>query len=75
MAHWLLTMFMMTGAWCTAAKMMPWWKSASALEPSPIQVQAMWSSLRMAAAMAQPTACGNWVVRLPEIEKMRPAFQ
>ena len=35
----------------------------------------MWSSLRIAAAIAQPTACGNWVVRLPEIEKMRPAFQ
>jgi len=35
----------------------------------------MWSSPLIAAAIAQPTACGNCVVRLPEMEKMQPSFQ
>ena len=35
----------------------------------------MSSSPLIAEAMAQPTACGNCVVRLPEIEKMRPSTQ
>ena len=35
----------------------------------------MWSSPLMAAAMAHPAAWGNWVARLPEIEKMLPFAQ
>ena len=59
----------------TEANSIAWWKSASALEPSPIHDTAMSSSPLIAAAIAQPTACGNCVVRLPEIEKMRPSAQ
>ena len=45
------------------------WKSLSAVEPSPIQPAAMRVSLRMAEAIAQPTAWMNWVARLPEMVK------
>jgi hypothetical protein len=45
------------------------WKSPSAVAPSPIQPMAMRLSPLIAEAIAQPTACGNWVPRLPEIEK------
>src|SRR5256885_867241 len=59
----------MTGARYTEAKVSAWWKSGSAVEPSPIQLAAMrWSPL-MAEAIAQPTACGNWMPRLPAREK------
>ncbi len=48
---------------------MPAWKSPSALEPSPIQVDATWSSPLIAAAIAQPTAWMYWVPRLPAMVK------
>src|SRR3981189_900274 len=55
----------MTGARYTEAKVSAWWKSGSAVEPSPIQLAAMrWSPL-IAEAIAQPTACGNWMPRWP----------
>ena len=56
MAHWLLTTFKMTGARYTWANVMPVWKSASAVAPSPIQLDATLVSPFMAEAMAQPTA-------------------
>jgi hypothetical protein len=42
---------------------------ALAVDPSPIQVAAMRVSPLIALAMAQPTACGYCVARLPEIVK------
>ena len=68
-AHWLLTMFRITGARYTAAKVSALWKSASAVEPSPIQAEAMRVSPLIAEAMAQPTAWMYCVPRLPETEK------
>src|SRR6187401_111966 len=68
-AHWLLTTLRITGARYTCAKVSAVWKSASAVEPSPIQPEAMRVSPLIALAMAQPTAWMNWVARLPEIEK------
>ena len=53
----------------TVAKVSAEWKSPSAVEPSPHQVAAIRVSPFDAEAIAQPTACGYWVVRLPEIEK------
>ena len=52
--------------------MRAWWKSGSAVVPSPTTPEAMHVSPLMAAAMAQPTAWMYWVPRLPEIEK-KPA--
>src|SRR5690606_16091521 len=72
MAHWLLTTLMMTGARYTWAKVSAVWKSDSAVDPSPIQADAILVSPLMADAMAQPTAWGICVARLPEIEK-KPA--
>ena len=46
MAHWLLTMFRITGARYTLAKVSAEWKSPSAVAPSPIQVTAILSSPR-----------------------------
>ncbi len=68
-AHWLLTTFRITGARYTCAKVSAVWKSASAVEPSPIQAEAMRESPLIADAMAQPTAWMNCVATLPEIEK------
>ena len=45
------------------------WKSDSAVEPSPIQAEAIRVSPLIAEAMAQPTAWMYCVARLPEIEK------
>jgi len=42
------------------------------VEPSPIHAEAIFVSPLMADAMAQPTACGTWVPRLPEMLK-KPA--
>ena len=50
------------------------WKSPSAVLPSPHQVAAMRVSPLAALAIAQPTAWGYWVVRLPEIEKKPKRF-
>jgi hypothetical protein len=47
------------------AKVIAAWKSPSALDPSPIQLAAMRLSPLIALAIAHPTACGYWVVRLP----------
>src|SRR6476660_7564562 len=68
-AHWLLTTLKITGAWYVVANVSAWWKSASAVVPSPTTPEAMHVSPLIAAAMAQPTAWMNWVPRLPEIEK------
>jgi hypothetical protein len=68
-AHWLLTTLSNTGARYTCAKVSAVWKSASAVEPSPIQPLAMRVSPLIALAIAQPTAWMNCVARLPEIEK------
>jgi hypothetical protein len=40
--------------------------------PSPIQAEAILVSPLIAEAMPQPTACTNWVARLPEMVK-KPA--
>src|ERR1044072_4279563 len=48
-------------------------KSPSAVAPSRIQPMQMRLSALIALAIAQPTACGYWVPRLPEIEK-NPCF-
>ena len=45
-----------------------------ALARSPSQVAAIWSSPLSADAMAQPTACGTCVARLPEIENTLPSL-
>src|SRR6478752_7223774 len=71
-AHWLLTTLRITGARYTCAKVSAVWKSDSAVAPSPIQAEAIFVSPLIAEAIAQPTACTNWVARLPEIEK-KPA--
>src|SRR5919112_4266587 len=68
-AHWLFTTARTVGTLYTAAKVIPAWKSPSAVAPSPIQPIAMRLSPLIAAAIDQPTACGNCVPRLPEIEK------
>ena len=68
-AHWLLTTLRITGAWNVVANVKAWWKSASAVEPSPIIAEATAVSPLIAEAIAQPTACGYWVPRLPEIVK------
>src|SRR5688572_13584003 len=68
-AHWLLTMFRITGAAYVDANSSAAWKSDSAVAPSPIHADAIRVSPRRADAMAQPTACTYWVPRLPEIEK------
>ena len=73
-AHWLLTTFMMTGARYTAAKVQAEWKSPSAVDPSPHHTAAIRLSPFAAEAIAQPTACGYCVVRLPEIEKKPNRF-
>src|SRR5512134_959413 len=72
-AHWLLTMLRMTGARYTDANSAALWKSPSAVAPSPIHPAAMRLSPLIADAIAQPTACGYWVPRLPLIEK-KPCF-
>ena len=69
MAHWLFTTARTTGTLYTAAKVSAEWKSPSAVAPSPIQPIAMRLSPLIAAAIAQPTACGNCVPRLPDMEK------
>src|SRR5437868_6454944 len=68
-AHWLFTTFRMTGALYTWAKVRAVLKSDSAVAPSPIQADAILVSPLIAEAMAQPTACGYWVARLPEMLK------
>ena len=68
-AHWLLTTLRMTGARYTAANVSALWKSASAVEPSPIHADAIRVSPLIADAIAQPTAWMYCVPRLPEIEK------
>src|SRR6476469_4127312 len=68
-AHWLFTTARMTGTLYTAAKVIALWKSPSAVAPSPTQPIAIRLSPLIAAAIDQPTACGNCVARLPEIEK------
>ena len=68
-AHWLLTTLRITGAWYVVANVRAWWKSASAVAPSPIIAEAIAVSPLIADAIAQPTACGYCVPRLPEIEK------
>src|SRR5215210_4680632 len=68
-AHWLLTTARMTGTLYTAANVSAEWKSPSAVAPSPIQPIAIRLSPLIALAIAHPTAWGNWVPRLPEIEK------
>ena len=73
-AHWLLTMLRMTGAWYTAANVSALWKSASAVEPSPIHADATRVSPLIAEAIAQPTAWMYCVPRLPETEKKPFAF-
>jgi hypothetical protein len=45
------------------------WKSPSAVAPSPIQPAPIRLSPLIADAIAQPTACGYCVPRLPEMEK------
>ena len=69
MAHWLLTTLRITGASYTEANTRAAWKSPSAVAPSPTQAEAIFVSPLMPEAIAQPTACGSWVVRLPEMEK------
>ena len=68
-AHWLLTTFRITGAWYVVANVSAWWKSASAVVPSPTTPEAMRVSPLIADAIAQPTAWMYCVPRLPEIEK------
>src|SRR3954469_5594800 len=68
-AHWLFTTLRITGARYTCAKVRAVWKSASAVDPSPIQPLAIRVSPLIAEAMAQPTDWMNCVARLPEIEK------
>src|SRR5438045_6365889 len=68
-AHWLLTTASTTGALYTAAKVIAEWKSPSAVAPSPTQPMQMRLSPLIAAAIDQPTACGNCVAGLPEIGK------
>src|SRR6478609_5121138 len=72
-AHWLLTTLRITGARYTWAKVRAVWKSDSAVAPSPIQAEAILVSPLIAEAMAQPTACTNWVARLPLMVK-KPSF-
>ena len=55
-AHWLLTMFKMTGAWYVEAKTIAEWKSDSAVAPSPIHAEAIRVSPDRADAIAHPTA-------------------
>src|SRR3954452_21328596 len=73
-AQWLLTMFRMTGAWYVEAYSNAAWKSDSAVEPSPIQAEAIAVPPRIADAIAHPTAWMYWVARLPEIEKKPCSF-
>ncbi|MNW00567.1 hypothetical protein D3C71_1960790 [compost metagenome] len=61
-----------TGARYTWAKVRAVWKSDSAVAPSPIHAEAILVSPLIAEAMAQPTACTNWVARLPLMVK-KPA--
>src|SRR5215470_11680954 len=68
-AHWLLTILRITGAWYTAAKVSALWKSGSAVEPSPIHAETMRVSPLIAEAMAQPTAWMYCTPRLPATEK------
>ncbi len=67
-AHWLLTMLRITGGEYTAAKVSALWKSGSAVEPSPIQAEAMRVSPLIAEAIAHPTAWMYWRPTLPAIE-------
>ena len=53
-AHWLLTMLRITGARYTAANVRALWKSASAVDPSPIQAEAMRVSPLIADAIPHP---------------------
>src|SRR5690348_5440886 len=68
-AHWLFTTARTTETLYTAAKVIAEWKSPSAVAPSPTQPMQIRLSPLIAAPIAQPTACGNCVARLPEIEK------
>src|SRR5438309_9801971 len=72
-AHWLLTTLRITGARYTCANVSAWWKSASAVAPSPIHADAIFVSPLIADAIAQPTAWMYCVARLPEMVK-KPAF-
>src|SRR4029453_13652299 len=73
-AQWLLTMLRITGAWEVGAYSNAAWKSDSAVEPSPIQADAISVPPPIAEAIAHPTAWMYCVARLPEIEKNPCAF-
>ena len=72
-AHWLLTMLRITGAWYTEANSIAWWKSASALEPSPIQLAAMCVFALDRRRHRPAHGLRKLRARLPEIEKMPPS--
>ena len=68
-AHWLLTTLRITGTRYVAANVSAWWKSASAVVPSPTTPEAMRVSPLIAEAIAHPTAWMYCVPRLPEMVK------
>jgi len=73
MAHWLFWTIVTTGAFQTAAKFRPSWKSPSLVPPSPMKQTATASSFRWRLANARPTACGIWQPITTLIGMMRRA--